>query len=358
MDQPQGYSVHAQPDTPAYFSLAQRGGSTSVRTDLSWALAEPTRGVFDWTESDSFVRSAAVAGQRALLIVDQAPSWATGVSPSTPWSTWYPPRRANDYGAFVRRVVARYGTNGEFWKANPSTPKVLPAGIEVWNEPNLAAFWRSGPAPVAYTRLVRAAYREASSVDPTIPIVAGALAGHGAYNDSGCTGVNDGGVSANGINPVNFLSRMYAAGAHGYLDGVSVHPYRFWRGATAAEMLAYHRCSAWSQIAQTPVSIRSVMRSAGDSNREVWITEAGAPTCVTGAAYACVSEEEQADLAAGQVSAFRDQTWDGGYYWYDLRDDANLGTNPLLDAEQHFGAVRADNSLKPAYAALKDAYAR
>lgn len=351
-----GYSIHLQPDNPSYFALARSGGSTSVRTDVSWALAEPLKGVYSWSETDTFVRNAALAGQQPLLIVDQTPIWASGLTLSTPLAAWYPPRDPADYGAFVRQLLLRYGANGTFWRTNPTVPKKVPAGIEVWNEPNTAAFWRSGPDPVAYTRLVQAAYRSAKATDRTVPVIAGALAGQGAYNDAGCTGASDGGVSAAAINPVNFLKTMYAAGAHGYVDGISVHPYRFWNGATAAQMLAYDRCSAWSQISQTPVSIRSVMTAAGDASRKVWITEAGAPTCIALATYACVSEAEQARLASGEVSAVRAQTWVGGFYWYDLRDDGNLGTNVLADLEQHFGSVRVDNTLKPSYAALRTAW--
>ncbi|TCJ30883.1 hypothetical protein [Nocardioides jejuensis] len=351
-----GYSIHMQADNPAYFALAAQGGSRSVRTDVSWAQAEPVKGVYAWSESDTFVRNAAMAGQKPLLIIDQAPLWATGLTLSTPLAGWYPPKDPADYGNFVRQVAARYGSNGTFWKANPSVPKVLPAGIEVWNEPNTAFFWRSGPDPVAYTRLVQAAWKGAKAADRTMTVLAGALAGQGAYDDGDCSGTADGGVTTTATNPVNFLQAMYQAGARGYFTGVSVHPYRFWKGATAAQMLAYDGCSAWSQIAQTPTSIRSVMTAAGDSARTVWITEAGAPTCVTGALFACVSEAEQANLAGAEVSAFRSQSWAGGYYWYDLRDDTNLGTKVLEDLEQHFGAVRGDNTPKPSYAALRTAW--
>lgn len=351
-----GYAVHPADDAGPYLGLASSGGSTTLRTDLSWAFAEPAQGQYDWSLADGIVRATAAAGQRMLLIIDQTPSWASGVPTTTPSWSWYPPRDAATYQAFVRQVLLRYGPSGTFWTANPTVPKRVPVGIEVWNEPNLRIFWPAGPNPTAYTRLVQAAFKGARSVTSQVPVVVGALSPRGGYNDANCDTANDGGADGFGTNPLNFLQGMYAAGLHGSFDAISVHPYNYWGGATAAQMLSYHLCSAWSQLSETPVSIRSLMSGAGDSARQVWATEAGAPSCVAGAAYPCVTEAEQGQLATSELAKWKSWSWAGNYYWYDLRDDKNLPTNPLTDGEQHFGAARGDNSPKPAWTALQYAY--
>ena len=97
--------------------------------------------------------------------------------------------------------------------------------------------------------------------------------------------------------------------------------YNYWRDASATKILAYNRCSAWSQMASTPVSARSLMDSHGDAGKRLWITETGAPTCVPGATYTCVSPAQQADLAADEVQQWKSFPWAGGFYWYDIRDD-------------------------------------
>ena len=153
-------------------------------------------------------------------------------------------------------------------------------------------------------------------------------------------------------NELNYLQALYSNGIHGYFDAVAWHSYNYWRGATATKMLAYNRCSAWSQMASTPVSARSLMDSHGDADKRLWITETGAPTCVPGATYACVSPAQQADLAADEVQQWKSFPWAGGFYWYDIRDDSGAVT----DKESHFGTVSSTNSPKPAYYAFQDAW--
>jgi hypothetical protein len=133
---------------------------------------------------------------------------------------------------------------------------------------------------------------------------------------------------------------------------VAWHAYNYWRGATAGDMLAYNYCSAWSQMASTPVSVRSLMDAYGDAGKRIWVTETGAPTCVPGAAYICVSPVEQAGLAAREAQLWKTLPWAGGFYWYDIRDHRG----PVTSVESHFGAVWSNNSPKPAYIALKQAW--
>jgi hypothetical protein len=114
---------------------------------------------------------------------------------------------------------------------------------------------------------------------------------------------------------------MYANGAAGYFDALSWHPYNFKSGATAGDMLAYHPCSTWSQIQDTTPSARSLMIASGDGGKKIWATETGAPTCIAGASYPCVSEAEQANFATQAIALWKSRSYTGNYYWYDLRDD-------------------------------------
>jgi hypothetical protein len=138
---------------------------------------------------------------------------------------------------------------------------------------------------------------------------------------------------------------MYKAGAVGYMDAVGWHPYNFTSGSTAASMLSNQVWSAWSQMSQTSPSARSLMTQYGDGAKQIWATDLGAPTNLVG-------ETEQGSLATQEVALWKSFSWAGNYYWYDLRDDCTTST----DNECHFGAVRTDNSLKPAYKALKTAW--
>lgn len=352
-----GFSIHfqSQSDPDAYLALAAAAGATVVRDDLHWGEVETAKGTFTWNAPDDEVKRAALHGLHLLLIVDTAPAWASGVA-SSPWS---PPTNASDYGDFARAVAERYGAHGAFWAANPDIPKLLPAGIEIWNEPNLAIFWAPRPDPVKFTAMLLDAYAKVKAVAPEMTVISGGLAAVGAYHDAYCVGFG-GGVRMDGsINQLEYLEAMYANGAAGAFDALGVHPYNLWAwsavgGWNAAAMLQFDRCSAWSQMNETTPSVRSLMSANGDSAKTIWATELGAPTCIAGGSFVCLVESEQAELATKEVAAWKTYPWAGGYFWYDLRDDgAGASTS---DQEEHFGAVRRNSEPKPSYAALSAAW--
>ena len=352
---PVGYDaqVTSQADPSSYVGLIEKGGANSLRDDVSWAYIEPAQGTFDWTDPDEIVTQAAEHHLHPLLIVDTSPLWASGGSTGNADWFWLPPRSAAAYGAFAATVAARYGPGGAFWKDHPTLPEYLPAALELWNEENLSGFWGGEvPDPTLYTAMVKAAYPLIKQADPTMTVVLGGLSPAGGYDDVTCSGHTGTGHDASDWNAVNYLQTLYADGIHGYLDDVGWHAYNFKTGDTAAQMLAYNPCSAWSQMSATPVSARSVMTANGDAAKKIWITEAGAPTCTVGITYnPCVSVAQQAALAAVEAK-WRTLSWAGGYYWYDIRDKT---TDPK-QAFSHFGAVYADNSPKPAYEALLKAW--
>ena len=350
-----GYAVHilSQTDPDAYVALAANGGANTVRDDFDWNSMEPTtKGVFDWSASDRKMTYAANHGLHMLMILDGTPGWAATVQGQ--WSS--PPVNPADYGDMAGALTARYGATGTFWAANPTLPKVLPAGIELWNEENTSRFWGGlQPDPVKYTAMVKAAYPAVKGHDPSMVVLTGGLAPVGGYNDANCNGGTSG-TTSGAENGLNYLQAMYANGAAGNFDAVGWHPYNFWNGATAVQMLAYHPCSAWSQMADTPVSVRSLMTVNGDSAKKIWSTEFGAPSCIAGATYQCVTETEQANLATNSMVLWKGFSWSGGYYWYDVRDD--FGGTSTTNDEAHFGAVRGDGSLKPSYSTLKTAWSQ
>jgi hypothetical protein len=353
---PVGYSVHVvgQPDPGRYVGLVEAGGATSLRDDVSWAAAEPARGRFSWDGADEIVAQAVGHHLHPLLIVDRSPMWASGGSPANSDWYWLPPRHPADYARFAAAVAARYGAGGVFWRQHPFLPRYLPAGLELWNEENRSGFWGGRtPSPRLYAAMVTAAYSAIKRADPAVTVVIGGLAPAGAYGDVTCGGHPGSGHDAVEWNPVSYLQALYAGGIGGHFDALGWHSYYYWTGATAAQMLAYNRCSPWTQLAGTPVSARSLMAAHGDAAKRIWITETGAPTCIPGAAYACVTRAQQAALAAAAARLWNSLDWAGGFYWYDIRD-ANIGRRN--NAESHFGTVQADNAPKPAYRALERAW--
>jgi polysaccharide biosynthesis protein PslG len=352
-----GYDAHVpqQPDPGTYVSLMSSGGADTFRDDFQWAFTEPEQGTFDWSVTDAIVTQAAEHGLHVLMIADTTPAWASGASMSKKNWYWLPPSDPATYGAFAGQLAARYGAGGTFWAANPGLPVVLPAGIELWNEENTSGFWGGRtPSPPVYAAMAEAAYTAVKQADPSMTVVLGGLAPVGGYDDVHCNGKHGSGHDAAAWNPLNYLQALYAGGAGGSFDALGWHPYNFGPGDSAAQMLAYNLCSAWSQLNSTPVSARSLMTANGDGNKPIWATETGVPTCITGATYVCVTETAQATLAEREMRLWKGFTWAGGFYWYDIRDD--FGGTSTTDIEAHFGAVLASNQPKPAYHALQTAW--
>ena len=102
------------------------------------------------------------------------------------------------YGDFVAKFVARY-------------PGKI-AAVEIWNEPNAISFYTPKPDPSGYVDLLKAAYPKVKAVDPSVVVLGGSM---GSIID----------VAGKAINPVAYLSQMYAAGARPYFDALTFHPY-------------------------------------------------------------------------------------------------------------------------------------
>src|SRR5205085_7184244 len=96
----------------------------------------------------------------------------------------FPPARAalGAWRRVVRFVAGRYPD----------------ADLEVWNEPNLSAFWLPRPDPELWAELVASAYDEVKRVNPHMRVLGGAI------NGNLCDGCHASDLSAR-----TFLTRAY-----------------------------------------------------------------------------------------------------------------------------------------------------
>jgi hypothetical protein len=284
-------------------------GVTTVRMDVSWAMLQPLNGSsYDpWGVGfvDRVIKMAAARGIRPLVTLWLTPGWANGgsgerVLPSNP----------ADYARVAR------------WAAHRWAGKVL--GWEVWNEPNSPDFL-VGADPVAYTRLLRAAYP----------------AFHAGYR---ATTVVYGGVQ---YNDAAWIQRSYDAGAKGYFDVLATHPYQ---GLAHLAPSAPDDGTMWTLRHVT--AVRNLMVARGDAAKPIWFTElgwsshsnpAGTPSWQLG-----VDEATQAAYltATAQLIA-RSMPYVTRLYWYDERDDHAADLQ-----NQHYGLLHDNLRPKPALAAL------
>lgn len=257
--------------TPAELTTAMQAfeqlGVTQIRVFLPWRAMEPSRGGYNWAVSDRILDAAAQRGIAVVGAVTSTPVWA---SRNGFWLPNAAPNDPADYARFMTQLALRYGAAG-------GNPRI--AAYEIWNEPNANIGWSPEPNVAGYTALLKAAYTAIKTVEPTALIIGGVLG----------AGLSFGTWT---INPVNYLSQMYAQGAQGYFDALSFHPYNF-----------SSSFSAGMPYANTPyrqlMSLRELMNNAGDGAKLIWTTEYGVPTSAVNAATQAAWMVDFADTWSG-----------------------------------------------------------
>jgi polysaccharide biosynthesis protein PslG len=298
----------SEADMQRELDLARQLGANAVRVDVAWGNIEwDGKGRHsNWyvAKLDRFMHGASARGMKVIAALWSTPCWASSAPDSLKqgcangwWGRGvasYPPQNAGDYGDIARWTTSRYGTKL--------------AALEVWNEPNLENrfFLRSADPAGAYTTLLRAAYSQAKAGNPSVPVLAGALAGTDR----------------------SFLAALYARGMRGSYDGLAVHPYAD---------------PTWSGLS----SFRAVQRAAGD-DAPLWATEFGWSTSTTGWG---VNEAAQANHLRQSIAGLDQLPYVQAASVYNLRDKGTVQAS----MENNFGLVRRDFSPKPAYRAVQEA---
>jgi hypothetical protein len=309
-----GVNMHPLQDRYALYPpaqslhLAAEIGVSVVRIDIHWGWIEYVRpGTAFWYmpqihQLNTFLAEAARRHIRVVATIMDTPCWASNepgktCPPSPPhYHGNYPPASPRAYANFLAQLVRRVGQRIQYY--------------EIWNEPNLTRFW-AHPDPVAYTRLLQAAYRAIKTHNPRAQVLAGATSGA----------------------DVNFIERMYEAGAKGYFDALSVHPYSMSRSPdTCTTPRKSFRCGV--------EQVRRVMLRHGDL-QPIWLTEFG-ESISTG-----VGTSTQAGYVKQAFSLTRHWNYIGGAVWYELYDD------PTGHDGEHFGLFRGNLCPRPAASAFR-----
>lgn len=194
------------------------GGVETVRVAVDWAQSQPyrswsqvpagTRDRFqadsvdevptDFSGLDELVGLAAQRGMTVLPTILDAPYWDG--TPKTALTRI--PRTDGPYANFVEALVRRYGPGGSYWLDH--FPQIPIRMWQIWNEPNLTAFWPQQPFARRYVGLLRAARAAVKAADPGAQIV---LAGLPNFSW------------------IDLASIYRVKGAGSLFDVVAVHPY-------------------------------------------------------------------------------------------------------------------------------------
>ena len=237
--------------------LAQDGLGV-VRFDVAWRGIEPTRGSYQFLDKLDQIVDASNARHIAVIItIDETPGWANGGQ-----SAWNPPDDPADYATFAGMLAARYAGRVAAW--------------EIWNEPDTTLFWRPTPDPVAYTKLLLAASKAIRAADPAAKVVGGSIT----------------------FGNTDFVQAIYANGAKGSFDALSVHPYTL-KHAPDDLSDRFHSLTAILD------DVHSVMTRAGDGDTPIWITEFGWATVGLNS----VSPDLRVRYLAASVALIRERPW-------------------------------------------------
>lgn len=298
-----------------------QGVVETLRIPVYWSECEPAPGVYDFGTVDAVVGAAARHGIRVQPFVYGSPAWLTPDRARPPSST----RARSAWAAFLRALVGRYGSRGEFWRGRPEREPILL--WQVWNEPNFLLFWHPRPSPRAYARLLHVSAAAIRGADPRARIVLAGVAP----------------VSA-GIKTWIFLRRLFRVpGVRHDFDLVALHPY----SATLSELEYQVRM------------VRGAMAGAGLAARQLLVSEVGVASQGEYPSAFVEGPDGQARflrVAYARLLQMRHRWRIAGIDWFTWKDEAKPDPNCAFC--QGAGLLDLDGRPKPAWWSLREIVTR
>ncbi|MBN1283929.1 MAG: hypothetical protein JXB47_00875 [Anaerolineae bacterium] len=318
----------------ARYEDALATGAGWNRWPLYWNEVEATPGAWYWPAYDRVVTADLAHGLHidAILlgipaayrnngVPDNlyAPVFDDGTDTPGPDKTLNPD---NYWAAFVYRAVQRYKPGGELSARIPLLGDKLGIRVwEVWNEPDLIAFWAGGIKH--YVRLLKTAYLAVKHADPGATVIFGGL----AY-----------------IRPIDWLADSLALIADDpdharydwYFDAVAVHHYTYALGT-------------WDVVKRVRQTLDDL-----DLAKPIWVNESGVPAwddypgptwsqAGDAARDFRATQEEQAAFVV-QSAAYAFAAGAERFFYHQLYDDC--GNQPAgTDFAPHNGELCATDEL-------------
>jgi len=296
----------------ADMELLKRSGINLLRISFGWDGIESQKDTYDWLFWDDYVKMAVDEyGITLIPYICYTPDWNSTGDYQNFWN--HTPIDYDEFGEFMYDLVMRYKDWIKSW--------------ELWNEPDISAFW-SGSVE-EYARLAKIGSEAVREADPEAIVVLAGL----AYSADFTTA----------------LFRNY--GISPFVDVVNIHNY----------FETWHP-SPMENIADYINEIYDIVHRWGDG-QAVWMAEVGYSTWRMGESqvsqdyYAYYDYEHSPTYQA--VDLFRRLTMIvstgkiDAVAWYEIKDlppsEDVIGDNN----NRNLGVAFADHSPKPAERALK-----
>lgn len=209
------------------------GTVRSWDTYSEWWQLEPARGHYQWNNLDWLLSQSEQHNTEFLYTFGMTPQWASSqpsnatchLASEGAYGSCNPPASIKDWDNFVTALSTRYKGRIHYY--------------ELWNEPNLPAFWQGSLSQML--TMAEHAYKIIKSVDPTAVVLTPATAG--AYGEP-------------------YMASYLAAGGGNYADVIAFHGYQETSEPRNAEKIVscvnlYHQA----------------MSRYGQSTKPLWDTE-------------------------------------------------------------------------------------
>lgn len=286
-------------DADLYAEMADYAsmGVDWIRTDIHWEWVQPTAGGrYNWAVFDKAFKAAQSYGIEIVASFSDPPDWVNGAFATA--------ADRSAFLTFVKAAARHFGDTVDYW--------------QIINEPN-----KHGIDPVDYTAILKSTYTAIKAIDRDDMVISGGLAPVPA------TGRIHWGA-------VDYLETIYEQGGQRYFDALGYHPYSW--PLKIKDPAAYN---GWEMM---ETKIRALMVANGDSDKQIWMTEMGAPT----AGRANVNAQTQFQTLNDAVQVAKGYDWAGPIMWYSYKDRG--GTNYT---ENWFGLLDPTGAKKPAYTLYK-----
>ncbi|MDE3090229.1 MAG: hypothetical protein KGJ80_12675, partial [Chloroflexota bacterium] len=221
--------------------MVREMGAPWIVEYFPWDYIENAEGNDDWAHADLVVDHAERQGMQVIARLGFVPQWAR---PRDSVTSYLDEAHLPYFASFVARFVAHFKGRIRY--------------IVIWNEPNVNFEWGYRPVdPAGYTRMLQAVYPAAKQADPSIQVLAGALAP--VLAPPGAT---------DAMSDLEYLQKMYDAGAKDYFDLLAVHAYG-WKAPADEPPSPDHVNFRRTEL------LHAIMAQNGDAAKHVMITEGG-----------------------------------------------------------------------------------
>ncbi len=221
--------------------MVREMGAPWIVEYFPWGYIENQKGDFDWSHADTVVDHARAQGLTVIARLGFVPPWAR---PKGSVTSFLDQEHYDDLADFVSAFADHFKGRVNY--------------LIIWNEPNTNFEWGERPVdPAAYAALLQVVYPRAKATNPDVKILAGALAPNLAPPGSTDT-----------MSDLEYLDKMYAAGAKDYFDLLAVHAYG-WKApadeSPSPSVVNFRRTEL----------LREIMVKYGDAAKHVVVTEGG-----------------------------------------------------------------------------------